>query len=168
MQSEFCFKRKKAFHWIQNRAPRRTRLLFYFTILICLLTIVSCYLKLSCYFTYGSILKESSLGSQVALYIYILAGLDIVLIIFYLGYIGIVEEIQSFHEQIVGALFVIFCGIRALFGIYTILKECYVETNNSMLESALDINLYYDLCLDLLLIPPVIFFFIRGVFDLEI
>ena len=168
MQSEFCLKRKKAFHWIQHRTLRRTRLFFYFTIFFCLLTIVSCYLKLSCYFSYSSILKESTLGSQVALYIYILGGLDIVLIVFYLGYIGIVEEIENFHEEIVGALLVIFCGIRACFGVYTILKESYVETNNEKLENALDINLYFELCFDLILIPPVIFFFLRGVFDLNI
>lgn len=101
-------------------------------------------------------------------YISILAGLDIIIIVFYLVYIGIVEEIGSFHETIAGALLGIFCGIRAFWGVYMILKESYVETNNESLESALDGIFYFELGFDLILIPLVVFFFLKGVFNLDI
>ena len=156
MLSKFVEGRKKAFRWFGSEAEDADRVLFYYTLILWVLEIVSCAMKLNFYSSYNSTLQESSVGQDLANYTIVLFALDLTVIILYFFILCSMERKENACMTICGLVWALVYAFRLYYGIYFLYEDSKVETDNATLESSIKINVIYEICLDVYMLPPAI------------
>ena len=165
MLSEFVDGRKKAFSWFGSEADDGDRVLFYYTLILWFLEIISCAMKLNFYSSYNSTLQLSSVGQDLSDYTIILFSLDLTVIILYFFILCSMDRKENACMTVCGFAWVLVYAFRLYYGIYFLYEDSKVETDNTTLESSIKTNVIYEICLDIYMLPPAIvgaFFLLLG------
>ena len=156
MIAKFIDDRKEAFDWIRNHAESSAKLCFYYTSILWVLEMVSCALKLNFYSSYNSTLQQSSVGQDLALYTTVLFSLDLAVIIIYSCILCSFGKKENGCFTISGLVWVLLFAFRFYYGIYFLYEDSKVETDDTTLENSIKINVIYEICLDVYMLPPAI------------